>query len=286
MTVDLHSHSTASDGSVSPSDLARAFAAARIRIAALSDHDTVGGVPEFLASCEEVGIIGIGAVEFSTIYRGIEVHLLGYGLPLNDERFIRFMEKHADYLHGRLDETLRKLRSFGFEVSSEEVYAKGGGNPPMPPHIIRALADRGYITDLSKAVNFFLEYLSNTGKAWVPHETMLEAPLNMLNEVGAIPIVAHPLRFPSLDWLNNMLDMGARGFELYYPDQNGKLFDDLVAIREKRGCLVTGGCDFHGAFAERRIAEVSIPIEIGIELLKAIGQDYSVKIDNATGDEK
>ena len=286
MTVDLHSHSTASDGSVTPPDLALAFAAARVKIAGLTDHDTVGGVPEFIASCDRAGIIGIGGVEFSTVYRGIEVHLLGYGLPLDNEIFIRFMEKHADYLHSRLDETLRKLKSYGFEVSSEEIYTISRGNPPMPPHIIRALAARGHIVDLSEAVKFFLEYLNNTGKAWVPHETGLEAPLNMLNEVGAFPIVAHPLRFPDLDWLENILEMGAKGFELYYPAQNGKLFDDLVDIREKWGCIVTGGCDFHGAFAERRIAEVPIPLEIGIQLLKAMGRDYPVNFDDTDGGKK
>jgi 3',5'-nucleoside bisphosphate phosphatase len=274
MAVDLHSHSTASDGSYTPSELAHAFALSEVRIAALTDHDSAGGVPEFLQTCEEVGIVGIGGIEFSTIYRDREVHLLGYGLPLDNPRCAGFLNDHASRMKDRLARTLNLLASFGFDAPIEEVYIASKGNPPMPPHVLRVLADHGYFYDLAGALNFFNEYLTFGAKAWVDHKTPLEKPLNMLIEVGAVPIVSHPIRLPDLVWLEEILDMGARGFELYYPGQTGKLFTDLESIAKKRGCLATGGCDYHGAFTQRTIREVDVPLEAGIKLLEAIGRDF------------
>ncbi len=273
MSVDLHSHSTASDGSFSPSDLARAFAAAGIRIVGLTDHDTMGGVPEFLAACDEIGIVGIGGIEFSTLFRGAEVHLLGYGLPLDDPCCSDFLERHSDYLRGRFEEILRKLASFGYELESEHVYRISGGNPPMPTHLLMALGEKGMLSNVGEAVNFFWEYLATDEKAWVPHETPVEAPLRMLNEVGAIALVAHPVRYPGIELMLEILDMGADGFELYYPEQTGSVFQELQAIASKRGCLVSGGCDFHGAFSERRIGEIEVPFSVAEGLFEAIGAE-------------
>ncbi len=273
MHVDLHSHSTASDGSFTPSELAAAFAAHQIKVAALTDHDTMGGVEEFLRACEKLGIIGLGGIEFSTVFRGLEVHLLGYGLPLDDPGCADFLQSHYDYLQTRCRKILKKLARYGYEVPIEEVYKQSDGNPPMPPHILKALGARGYINDLEEAVRFFSEFLTFGSRAWVDHETPLEKPLGMLIDVGAIAIVGHPLRFPDLEFLEQILDAGAHGFELYYPEQTGKLFDDLEALARKRGCIVTGGSDYHGAFSDRVIGEVDVPMEVAVRLMEAIGME-------------
>jgi len=276
MPVDLHSHSTASDGSLTPSMLARAFKAAGIVVAGLTDHDTVGGNDEFVSTCNEIGIVGIGGIEFSTVYNGMEVHLLGYGLPLDNPKCSGFLESHALYLRSRFEQTAKKLESFGIKLDFDDIYRVSAGNPPMPPHILRSLVETGVLDGLGEAVAFFWEYLATNAKAWVPHEAPFESPLRMMNEVGAVAIVSHPLRFPSLEILEELLDLGCDGFELYYPEQTGKIFSELQAIALKRGCVVTGGCDFHGAFAERRIGEVEIPIEIAIGLFDALGIEFSM----------
>lgn len=283
MPVDLHSHSTASDGSFTPTELARAFVGFGITVAGLTDHDTVGGVDEFLKACDEAGIVGVGGIEFSTVHRDLEVHLLGYGLPLDDPRFIEFLRQHADYLKARAEETLRKLASNGYRLDIEEAYRISDGNPPMPPHILRALSELGVFSDLGSAISFFWDYLATDAKAWVPHETPLERVVGELNEVGALAIVAHPLRLPDLHFLEEILDMGADGFELYYPEQIGDLFSDLQALALKRDCVVTGGCDYHGAFAERRIGEVEIPIEIAEGLFRALGEEWPVSVTRGEG---
>ncbi len=272
MLVDLHSHSTASDGSCSPSELARAFAVNGVGIAALTDHDTVGGVDEFLKACDEEGIIGIGGIEFSTVHRGIEVHLLGYGLQMDDPRCSGFLEAHHAYLRERLIQILEKLKDFEYNLSIEEIYETSCGNPPMPPHILRVLVNHGYINDLEGALRFYNDYLVFGSLAWVDHETPLQKPLNMLIETGAIAIVAHPCRLPDLGWLTDILDMGAHGFELYYPEHDDYLMRELEVIAGKRGCVITGGSDYHGAFSERKINEAEVPLEIGIKLLEAVGQ--------------
>ena len=201
------------------------------------------------------------------------MHLLGYGLPLDDPRCSGFLVKHREYLVERCERTLARLSEHDLNVSLDQVLNNSNGNPPMPPHVLKALADNGYFNDIGTAVAIFNEYLSFGGKAWVDHETSLAAPLEMLIDVGAKAIVAHPFRFPSHSWLEDILDMGAHGFELYYPDHNGTFFDELSAIWKKRDCLITGGCDFHGAFAHRIIQEVDIPMSVGINFMKALGME-------------
>ncbi|MCX6645218.1 MAG: PHP domain-containing protein [bacterium] len=283
MSVDLHTHSTTSDGSHTPHELALALNLNEIKIAALTDHDTMGGCDEFLRTASEVGLTAIVGIEFSTIFHDKEVHLLGYGLPRDDSRVIKFMSEHHSYLRERASETLRKLRENGFNISLEKVYEISNGNPPMPSHIIREIYNCGYISSLVEAAGIFNEYLKFGAKAWVDHETQLLKPLNMMLEVGAVPIVAHPYRFPSLSWLEEILDLGARGFELYYPEQTGLVFEELSEFARLRGCLVTGGCDYHGAFAERKIREIEVPLEVGIKLLEVIGHEVPVELMNLMG---
>jgi predicted metal-dependent phosphoesterase TrpH len=283
MQVDLHSHSTASDGSHSPHELALVFNLNGIKIAALTDHDTMGGGEEFLQTASEIGLTATVGIEFSTVYRGMEVHLLGYGLPPGDPRVIEFMGNHHSYLKGRMKETLSKLKECGFDISIEKVYEISKGNPPMPSHIMRELFNQGYINNLKDILGFFNEYLAFGAKAWVDHETRIEDPLKMMLEVGAIPIVAHPYKFPDNSWLEELLDLGAKGFELYYPDHTGQIFDDLWEIARQRDCIVTGGSDYHGAFSERKLLEVKIPLEVGVKLFEAIGQVVPVDIIRASG---
>lgn len=274
MRIDLHSHSSASDGSFTPREVARTFAAAGIDIAALTDHDTLGGLSDFLAECESAGITGLGGIEFSTVYRDVEVHLLGYRLPVNDPRFKKFMESHYAYLRARCAETLKKLSGFGYEIDIDELYITSKGNPPMSPHILRHLFAKGKISDLKQAVDFFWVFLSNTGKAWVPHETPVESPVRMLREVGAISIVAHPVRLPDTGRLEEILDMGADGFELFYPEQDGDLFEELSSTAGRRGCMVTGGSDYHGAFHKVQVGEASFDPEQVDKFLEAAGIDF------------
>jgi hypothetical protein len=273
MAIDLHSHSRASDGSSSPEELADLFAASGVRIAALTDHDTTGGGPEFLSACAELGIKGIVGIEISTVLADkSEVHVLCYGFPRDDERWNEFLSRHWEYLRGRSEETLSRLAQHGYRVDIEDVYRISRGNPAMPPHILWALAEHGVIRSLKEAVNFFLEYLATGAKAWVPHETRAEPVIRTINEVGGIPIIAHPNRYPGIEHLEELLDAGARGFELYYPEQNGQVFERLTGIAKQRGCLVTGGCDFHGAFSERRIREVEVPFQAAARLFEAMGE--------------
>jgi hypothetical protein len=275
MSIDLHSHSTASDGSFPPADVAIAHSASGIKLAALTDHDTLGGVPEFSKACKEEKVIGIGGSEFSTVFDGYEVHLLGYNLDLDNPVCSDFFIKHHEYLRLRLEETLKKLDQLGYPADIDEVYRESMGNPPMPPHILKVLFSHGKINDIKHAVDFFWEYLSNKGKAFVPHETTLEAPVKMMKETGAVSIIAHPLRLNEpVKNTNEILDAGADGFELYYPGQDGDLFDELKLVADSRGCLVSGGSDYHGAFANVMTGEVKILPEYISDFLDAIHVDY------------
>lgn len=272
MSVDLHSHSNVSDGSFSPSELARLFRANGVRVAALTDHDTTGGGEEFLKSCSEAGITGIVGIEISTTMSdGTEAHVLGFGLRSDNPVWCAFLKSHHEYLRHRCEETLSLLAKYGYSVPIEDVYRISRGNPPMPPHILMAMGLNGIITSIDEAVQFFWDYLATDAKAWVPHETHPETAIRAINESGGVSLISHPYRYPGVDRLEELLDLGARGFELYYPGQNGEVFERLSEIARRRNCIVTGGCDFHGAFAERRIREVEVPDWVAERLFEAIG---------------
>jgi len=268
MLVDLHSHSTASDGSVPPSELPGLFFNSGVAIAGLTDHDTDGGLDDFLAACDRVGIIGVPGIEFTTRHRNREVHLLGYGLNRESTPFRTFIKRHHARLRERCSKTCARLAEYGFSVSIDHIYELSNGNPPMPPYVLKALADEGYLSTYDEAINFFREYLTYNAKAWVDYETPVEEPMKMILESGGLAIVAHPVRLAGIDQLEELLDMGAHGFELHYPDHDANLMNVLEGIALKRGCVVTGGCDYHGKYIDRRIAQVEIPLEVGMKVLE------------------
>ena len=250
MCVDLHTHSLYSDGSHSPRELVDMALKNRLSCLALTDHDTVEGVPELLRLGREAGLAVIGGVEISTCFRGLTVHVLGYGV---DPDLPGLHDWLRPLQNGRADRNRRILENLavlGIPISPEELAAEAGEGQCGRPHIAKILVRRGVVATTDEA---FDRYLARDKPAWAPRFSY-ESPeaIAMIHSAGGRAVLAHPgvlgLDQDGLaDVFQELTRAGLDGVEVWYPS-HGKPFRALLLDLARRlGLLVTGGSDFHGA---------------------------------------
>lgn len=246
--VDLHCHSTASDGSYSPSLLAEAAVEAGLSTLALTDHDTVEGVNEFMAACDRVGLEGLGGVELSLEHTGT-MHLLGLNVgklptvpaPLEELQFFR---------QDRNQHIFNRLNQMGYHISWEEVLSESGGGVVGRPHFASLLVRKGYFENLEET---FSQLLRRGSPAYI-HKKRLnpEAGIKAVIEVGWIPVLAHPITLGLAyhQWppfLRTLTEAGLVGLETHHPRHNPKTTDFFAKLALDFDLIPTAGSDFHGA---------------------------------------
>ena len=249
--IDLHTHSTASDGSFRPAEVVRLAKEAGLQALALTDHDTTDGLAEALAAGKEFGVEVITGVEISTRHAGDTMHILGYFLDFHsgelEERLGVLKQARKD----RNPKIIAKLNALGIPITMEQVEAISGGGQVGRPHIARALLEGGYVRDLQQAFDI---YLKNSGKAYVQKFRFpLREALGMIRDAKGVPVLAHPftMNLGSAGALRDrLLDLqahGLAGVEVYYSDHSPEQEALYLKLAQELGLLVTGGSDFHGA---------------------------------------
>lgn len=248
--ADLHTHTTASDGMNRPSDNVRMAAEAGLGALAITDHDTVAGIPEALEAGKEIGIVVVPGVEISTAAKGKDIHVLGYGIDYRDERFIHRLLSLRDTRNSRNELIIARLNELGMPISIEEVEAEAnrnrrGDGTVGRPHIAQVLIDRGYVSDLREA---FDKYLAEGKAAYVnpPRIDPLTA-VEWIREAGGKAIVAHPGLYGEDELVESILDGGADGLEAYHSDHDEAEESKYEKMAADRGKLITGGSDYHGS---------------------------------------
>jgi predicted metal-dependent phosphoesterase TrpH len=249
--VDLHTHSTASDGSFSPTEVVRLAREAGLAAFALTDHDTIDGVAEAMAAGEKLGVQVIPGVEISARYPGGTLHILGLGINYQDGHLDQRLEVLKQARSDRNPQIIAKLNALGLKVSMEQVERLSGGGQVGRPHIAQALLESGYVRDLDDAFNRFL---GNRGPAYVSKFRFPPAEaIAMIREARGAPVLAHPftldLRAPlALKlFLQELHGLGLAGVEAYYPEHSPEQEALYLELARDLGLLVTGGSDFHGA---------------------------------------
>lgn len=243
MKPDLHMHTTASDGVLSPRELV-AFAASRgVTCMAVTDHDTFAGADSLRGM--ETAIPVITGVELSM--RDMKgLHLLGYGLTDAPE-LRQTVRELAEKRLTRARRMVEKLNEMGFQLDYEEIRAACEGTVGRP-HIARAMVAKGYIRNTEAA---FDKYIGEGKRAYVPNERLLMADaLPLLLRNGFVPVLAHPAELEQKDAVLRMLienwqKQGLMGVEVYHPSQQKRGFAQLDAMVRRMGLLVTGGSDYH-----------------------------------------
>ena len=249
--VDLHIHSTFSDGIYKPYEIVKIAAAADVAIIAIADHDSTGGVNEALAAAEEVGITVIPAVELSVEYENYhDVHILGYFIDHNDQQFndklLFFRERRETRGLKVIANINRKLQSEGKQpIDSKEILALAEGSLGRP-HIARILIEKGLAANMQDAFNSYLQPCN------VPKEYFtFTAAIDEIHRIGGIAVLAHPQsisrdRCEIASVITAMADKGLDGIEAF--NSMGFEGDDsfLAKMAESLDLIVTGGSDFHG----------------------------------------
>jgi predicted metal-dependent phosphoesterase TrpH len=246
-TLDLHTHSTASDGLHSPSELVELAHQAGLTTIALTDHDTTDGLAEAQSAGAALGVTVIPGIEINTYLpqgRG-EAHVLGYYLDTTSADLQMFLRFLRDTREQRGERMVALLRKQGYDITWERVRELAHGAIGRP-HVAMALVEKGYAESISDAFN---RYISPGRPAYVPRFKMTpEDAVRMLRSVRGVPVLAHPMRLYGLeeDLLPRLMGAGLLGLECYYGDYNDPTVAHLLALAEQHGLVATGGTDYHG----------------------------------------
>ncbi|MGI6665207.1 MAG: PHP domain-containing protein [Christensenellaceae bacterium] len=246
MYIDLHMHSTTSDGTVAAKDLPAACRAAGITHAVLTDHDTIGGVKSFLAAAKKKKVTAISGVEFSAEWEG-ELHLLAYGVDVENHDLKNTLLRLAKIRENRVFEMIKKLQHAGYQVTAEEVTHFAQGEVIGRPHIAQALVQKEYARDLNEA---FRRFLVAGAVGFVPRESLQKEEIMKLAEkAGGQVVLAHPKLVFAEDYdalLQMLKALGLQGIEAYYPEHSDAECAYFHALAKKYKLFVTQGSDFHG----------------------------------------
>lgn len=249
MEVDLHIHSTASDGTFSPKEIIEMAVLKKLKVIAITDHDNVDGLLEARNSLKTDNLELINGIEFSCTYKNNEVHILGYFLNLEDEIFIERIQKLLRSREERNEKIIKKLNENNIKISMEDVRKEIVGNLIGRVHFANALIKKGYSRDIDEA---FKKYLGKDGIAYEPRlNCSPEVVVEYLKENGAFSSLAHP-KFISqddnlvLDLIFKLKNCGLNAIEVNYSGFSSEDKKKYKSWAKKFDLLITGGSDFHG----------------------------------------
>lgn len=279
--VDLHTHTTRSDGILEPAALVRDVAAAGVRFLSITDHDTLGGFRELTASSDLIpdGLELIAGVEINAIARGIplqdgELHILGFGMDPADEAFEAALAAQRASRRRRFERTVARLAEIGMPIAAHVAGIDLARDDALGrPTIARALIAAGHATSVEDA---FRRLIGWGGPAYVPREGLGPvAAIEAITAAGGLPVLAHFSEAPvQLGLLRELRDAGLRGLEVYYRTFAPETVVLVADVAKRLGFVATGGSDYHGdlmTYAEAH-ATFNVPPSVVDRLNEAIGR--------------
>ena len=259
--IDLHMHSTASDGSFTPDEVARMAAGNGVDVFALTDHDTLEGLPDAAACANQAGIRLITGVELSVSEEGMDVHLLAYGFDAADATLKAAVLRYREGRRERARKILLRLKGLGIRISLEEVEGIARGGALGRPHVAEALLRAGHVENFNEA---FQRYLGHHAPAYVPKPRVtLEEASSIVRDAGGVTILAHPGTLNRDHLIPAWARRGLDGIEVWHSKHDLAAVERYRGFAQLHGLLMTGGSDYHG---ERTpgivIGSVAVPDEI------------------------
>ena len=246
--VDLHTHSTCSDGTLKPEALVRAARARKVSVLSLTDHDTTEGVPEFMSACRRSGVRGLPGIELSA-EAPYTLHILGYNIAPGNGPLEKRLENLRAHRKDRNLAICERLQELGLDVTLEEVETEAGGDVIARPHIARVLIRKGYAQDMAGA---FRNYLADGAAAYVPRIRLeAEECVALIQGSGGVAVLAHPgqmnLDEPELRRvLGELKEMGLWGLECLSSHHRYEEIYHYLRLAAAMGLYTTAGTDFHG----------------------------------------
>lgn len=251
--IDLHTHSTFSDGSLTPEELVQEALRRNLSAIALTDHDTVTGIPHFLKACKKYQIKGIPGIEFSVddeLTDGGQIHLIGLFIDHNSPEINKYAQSMKQHRIERNVKIVKKLKQLRIKISTKDVEKESTDGVLGRAHIARVLIKKEVVASVQEA----FDKLLGPGKpAFVPKPRfMAEEIISLIKNANGIAILAHPiyLNFKSTqelyEFIRNLADYGLDGVEIFYPNTPKKMVHRLLKIADKLNLLISGGSDYHG----------------------------------------
>lgn len=258
---DFHTHSTYSDGKLTPTQLADMAHRNGVRVMALTDHDTTEGLAdmeEALRRYPEISLIR--GVELSTDIPGSEIHILGYFMDVEDEHFQRELGRFREGRLGRGQEMVRKLQALGMPITWERVREIAGDASVGRPHVAQALLEQGHVKTIAEA---FDRFIGRDGPAYAERDKLTpEEAIELIRSAGGMAFFAHPSYTKDIESvIPGMKQAGLTGMEVYYKSYPPETVEWLRSVAERYDLMPLGGSDYHGLGNEgdREIGDIPLP---------------------------
>lgn len=259
--IDLHLHSTFSDGLRTPEQLVDLAVARGLAAISLTDHDCLDGYPDLLTAANEHGIEVITGVELSSIYGGKDLHILGYGVGVDDASFQGMLARFRKTREERGLKILCKLGEIGVHLDADRVLENAGDGALGRPHIAEALLEGGFAKDFNEV---FDKYIGEHCPAYVEkYKITPREAIDHIHASGGLAFVAHPGYYlENLDEFNELVSEGFDGIEVFHPNHTKNVIAVLSGVTKDRGLLESGGSDFHGFEGRNNLGEHQVPYEL------------------------
>ncbi|MDZ4179099.1 MAG: PHP domain-containing protein [Coriobacteriia bacterium] len=271
MRFDLHVHSTASDGHLTPSELVRASLDAELTALAITDHDSLAGVPEALMSARGTNLLVIPGVELSASYEDADIHILGYFVDPRDKVLNRRLMTLREVRHTRANQMVEHLKRADIDVTLEAVLHFAQGGSVGRSHVARALVAGGHVGSVGEA----FDTLIGRGRPYYVPKPVAH-PVDVVRsivEAGGVPVLAHPGVTRADGCIHDLVEAGLVGLEAYHGEHSPEQRDYYASLARSLDLIVTGGSDFHGTEAPGSpLGGVDMPESILHELLEAAGR--------------
>jgi predicted metal-dependent phosphoesterase TrpH len=241
--VDFHSHTRESDGALAPEELVALMRARGVRIFSITDHDTMRAYGQFVADFATV----IPGIEINTTWNDNEVHVLGYRLPVGDDTPLGLvLAENREFRRTRIDRIASNLTAAGYPITVAEVVAQSdGGDALGRPHVAKALILKGFAKDVQSC---FDQLLVRGKPGYMPSNYITpEAAIDVIVESGGFPVLAHPGRLKDESIIDELIEHGLAGLEVFYPTHNASQTAIFRERAQRHGLVMTGGSDFHDA---------------------------------------
>lgn len=274
--VDLHLHSTASDGSLAPADVVALAQRNGVKIMALTDHDSLDGLPAALERAVEAGIRIIPGIELSVSEQNMDVHLLAYGFDPSDVRLLEAIARYRESRHDRARKILLRLKGLGIRIPIEEIEEIARGGAIGRPHVAEALMVNGHVETFHEA---FQRYLGHHAPAYVAkHTVSLEEAVEVVRDAGGVTVLAHPGTLNRDAWIAGLARRGLDGIEVWHSKHGPADINRYREIARAHGLIMTGGSDFHGERTpDVSIGSVAVPEQVIADLDEALRARRALK---------
>lgn len=281
---DLHVHTTASDGTLTPGDVVRMAGAKRLAAIAITDHDSVEGIAEALSAARQAGssTAVIPGVELSAVHDGRDVHLLGYFVDHTDEELARHLSDLRGARRARARAIVEALGAAGYAISLDDVLALSDGGAVGRSHVARALVLQGHADDVADA---FRRLLGRGRPFYVPKDVRTPSEvLSVILAAGGVAVLAHPGVTGVDDLIPTLVREGLAGLEAYHPEHDEEQRDRYLELAASLHLIVTGGTDYHGASAPNPdLGTLEIPASVLHDLYAAAGRSVPPRSDADAG---